>query len=365
MTRIAIASVSILPGDAVGNDIQHMRRALTGAGHHVELFASRPARTEPCDEDGRTIPSFLGRDRSAVLLYHHAISWPQGFEAALQARCRRVIRYHNVTPAHFYDAISPKYAGYCRDGREQMRRLARTPCDLYLSDSVYNQTELLEAGADANRCRVIPPFHQIDRLRQVQADPEVLRDYGDGATNLLFVGRRVPNKGHRFLIDAFAAYRQHYEPNSRLLLVGKGDPVLGEYATGLREQVKRLGLKGCVMFLDGATDAELKAYYQTSSVFVVASEHEGFCVPVVEAMALGVPVVAYGTTAVPHTLGEAGLVWDEPDPFLLAQSVHTVVRDAALRQRLIQRGFQRYQERFDNQQIQAAFLDAVLPLCAA
>jgi glycosyltransferase involved in cell wall biosynthesis len=111
----------------------------------------------------------------------------------------------------------------------------------------------------------------------------------------------------------------------------------------------------------------LKGYYQTASAFVVASEHEGFCVPVVEAMALGVPVIGYGSTAVPHTVGDAALVWDEPDPFLLAQSLDAVLRDAETRRRLTERGRRRYHNLFDNRRIERDFLHALRPLltCAA
>ena len=108
----------------------------------------------------------------------------------------------------------------------------------------------------------------------------------------------------------------------------------------------------------------MRAYYETASALVVASEHEGFCVPVVEAMALGVPVVAYGTTAVPHTLGDAGLVWDEPDPFLLAQSIDTVVRDGPVRRRLIERGKRRYRALFASERIEQDFLHALQTLAA-
>jgi glycosyltransferase involved in cell wall biosynthesis len=282
-----------------------------------------------------------------------------------EARCRRVVRYHNVTPAHFYDILSPKYADYCRTGRAQMRELARAGCDLYLSDSPFNQQELLAAGAPAERCRVVPPFHQVDRLVNVEPDPEVLRDYGDGRTNFLFVGRRVPNKGHRILLDAFAAYRRHHDPDSRLLLIGKGDAALAAYTAALRAQVRRLGLQGHVVFLEGVTEGELRAFYERASAFLVASEHEGFCVPLVEAMALGVPVVAYATTAVPDTLGEAGLAWPEPDPYLLAQSAARVAKDGGLRRRLAEAGRRRYRDCFATAHLERAFADALRPLLHA
>ncbi len=95
---------------------------------------------------------------------------------------------------------------------------------------------------------------------------------------------------------------------------------------------------------------------------MVASEHEGFCVPVVEAMALGVPIVGYGSTAVPHTVGDAGLVWDEPDPFLLAQSLDVVLRDEPTRRRLTEHGRRRYHSLFENRRIEHAFLNPLRPM---
>ncbi|MGH7224465.1 MAG: glycosyltransferase, partial [Gemmataceae bacterium] len=165
--------------------------------------------------------------------------------------------------------------------------------------------------------------------------------------------------GHRYLLDAFAVYHHRYNANSRLVLIGRGEPRQDKYTQSLRQQVWRLGLSGHVIFVDSASDAELKAYYERASVFVLASEHEGFCVPVVEAMALQVPIVAYGSTAVPHTLGDAGLVWDNTDPFLLAQSIDTVVRDVTVRRGLTERGRRRYLEWFTNQRIEDDFLRAL------
>ncbi len=365
MTRIAIVSPTILPGDAVGHDILHSWRILRSQGHEVELFSTNWGTPDPRNQDELHVRDYLHDDPSALLILHHAIGWIHAVPVVTAAKCRRVVKYHNVTPARFYDSLNEGYADLCRKGRTQLRELIQSSCDLYLADSPFNLADLIAMGADPDCCAVTPPFNDIPHLLEIEADPDVRRDYGDGRTNLLFVGRRAPNKGHRFLIDAFAAYHEHYNPNSRLLLVGKGDPSLAEYTAALREQVRRLDLTGHVIFLDGATESELRGYYETASALVVASEHEGFCVPVVEAMALGVPVVAYGTSAVPHTVGDAGLVWDEPDPFLLAQSVDAVVRDADLRRCLAERGWRRYQQLFCNDRIEQTFLHALRPLLDA
>jgi glycosyltransferase involved in cell wall biosynthesis len=182
---------------------------------------------------------------------------------------------------------------------------------------------------------------------------------------LLFVGRLVPHKGHRFLIDAFAAYNHHYNPSSRLVLVGKGDWHLGPYSRALDEQARRLRIRGQVVFVvGGATEEELRAYYDCAHAFVVASEHEGFCVPVVEAMALGVPVVGYGAAAVPGTVGDAGLVWDEPEPFLLAESIAHAVDDGLERDWLRAAGLRRYEEKFTLPRIEAEFVRAMAAVAA-
>jgi glycosyltransferase involved in cell wall biosynthesis len=361
MPRIAIVSPAIVPSDAIGRDVLHMARILRARGHNVGLFSTTWGRREPRDDDGVHVRSFLHGDSSAVLILHHAIGWPHALPLAA-ARCRRVVKYHNVTPASFYEGLDDAYAALCRQGREQLRALIEANCDLYLADSAFNLDEMRALGAEPRRCAVVHPFNDLETLLQIDADAEILRDYGDGRTNVLFVGRRAPNKGQRFLLDAFAVYHHHYNGNSRLVLIGKGDPKQEKYTQALRHQVWRLGLCGHVVFVDSATDAELKAYYQRAAAFALASEHEGFCVPLVEAMALRVPIVAHAATAVPHTVGDAGLLWDNNDTFLLAASLHTVVRDDAARRQLIERGWRRYRECFANDRLEDDFLRALRPL---
>jgi len=359
MARIAIVSQSLVKGDAVSNDVLEMHRVLTRRGHEVALFsghwdlADLPCR--PVSDAG----AFLRSDPSSVLIYHHSTGFEAGVALLARVTCKRIVRYHNVTPAHFLEGISQALADPCRQGREQLQVLARAECSLYLSDSAYNERELVAQGAKAARCTVVPPFHHIDRLAALQADAEVLRACRDGRTNVLFVGRLAPHKGHPALLEAFAVYHRLYDSNSRLLLIGKEDPRLEPFNVRLREQARRLGVQGAVTFTGEVSDECLKAYFEAADVFVSTSEHEGFCVPLVEAMALRLPIVAHGSSAVPDTVGPAGLLWDTPDPFLLAESIACVTRDQSVRAALGERGWQRYQERFHNQRIEERFLEAV------
>ncbi len=361
MSRIAIVCPAILPGDAIGRDALHMGRVLRDQGHEVEWFSTTWGRLQPRSDNDVHVRDYLADDPSAILILHHAIGWPHAVPLIAETKCRHIVKYHNVTPPHYYDSLDVEYAELCRRGRSQLHEIIVHGCDLYLADSPLNQKDLLELGADPRRCVVLPPFNDLENLLAIKPDAEVLRDYGDGRANLLFVGRRAPNKGHRSLLDAFAVYHSRYNPNSRLVLVGKCEPKQGKYSQSLREQVWRLGLHGHVIFVDSVTVAELRAYYERAAAFVLTSEHEGFCVPLVEAMALQVPIVAYGTTAVPHTVGDAGLVWDEPDPYLLAQSIDRVVRDVAVRGSLTERGRRRYQQWFANPRLERRFVYALRP----
>ena len=359
MTKIALVAPTLAPGDAVGNDVLHMAELFRGRGHNVALFADHVGSvTTTCQPIARAA-AFLGRDRSALLVYHHSIDCAAGVGLVHRARCRRVVRYHNVTPAHFFAGLDAACAADCRKGREQVAELARAGCDLYLSDSAYNQDELLQAGAPAPRCVVVPPFHLIEKLEGVAPDAETLDACADGRTNLLFVGRLAPNKGHAALIDAFAVYHHNYDRDCRLLLIGKEDERLTRYAESLGERVRQRGVCGSVTFAAAPTVAVLKAYYASADVFVIASEHEGFCVPVVEAMALELPVAGFRSTALPDTLGNAGVLWNERSTWLLAESVACLRRERPVYEEFQERGRRRYLERFTNTCIESQLFAAL------
>jgi glycosyltransferase involved in cell wall biosynthesis len=270
-----------------------------------------------------------------------------------------VLKYHNVTPWHFFQGVHGAFVQACVAGRDQMGRLARLGCDRYLADSGYNLAELVEHGAPPAAGAVVPPFHQVDRLHAVEPDPVVLRAYQDGRCNILMVGRIAPNKGHAQLIDAFAVYHHEYNRTSRLLIVGKADERTGSFQQGLLERVAQRELGEAVVFTGPASDQALRACYQVADVFAITSAHEGFCVPLIEAMAMKVPVVALGSSAIPETVGRAALVWETAEPYLLAESIHQLTTDPAARAALTAAGWQRYREQFSNERIEGRFLQAL------
>lgn len=152
----------------------------------------------------------------------------------------------------------------------------------------------------------------------------------------MFVGRVAPPKGQHDLIKAFACYRRLYDPQARLRLVGSW---MGEqYPWALTRYANRLGLGASVDLTGPVSQAELAAYYSAADVFVSASDHEGFCIPVVEAMSFGVPVVSHAAGAVPETAGGAAIILEDKSALETAAAVARLMRDDRLRSALVREG---------------------------
>ena len=243
--------------------------------------------------------------------------------------CRRVILYHNITPPGYFTIFHPQTAEKLRQGREQMAALAGA-ADINLADSRFNAAELVQAGY--TDVRVLPLVIDFRRL-DVRPDPTVMEAYRDGIPNVLFVGRCAPNKCIDDLIRLFAVYQRNLRPPSRLLHVGSFTGM--EAYHGLcRIQARNLGLSE-VHFLGSVSRAQLAACYRVADVFLSASEHEGFCIPLLESMHFDVPVIAFAAGAVPETMDGAGILYRDKSPAPVAEMLDRLVADPALRQAVI------------------------------
>lgn len=358
MRRVAIISPCIIPS-AVGHDIIGMYKALRSQNINALMFSENC----PPDSDHDSfhhlyqINSHINEDD--VVVYHHAIGWDNGLRILKELKCRKIIKYHNVTPPEFFCGINKIYETLCTRGRQQLQDLASMECQLYISDSVYNMRELIEAGVPENKSIVIPPFHNVDRLLSIKAEPIILQEYIDDNFNVLMIGRVVPNKGHIELIEAFAVL-QTLLPKSRLFIVGKKEFLLSAYNNKIGSKINSLGLSSRIIVTDEVTDSELKAFYLVSHCFLITSHHEGFCVPLVEAMSMKIPIVAYGSSAIPETAGNAGVILDSNDPVLIATTIEGILKDKNLQYELGEIGHKRYREAFDNKVIEKMFLEAIL-----
>jgi glycosyltransferase involved in cell wall biosynthesis len=249
------------------------------------------------------------------------------------------VNYHNLTPPSAYDKWEPAIAAEQRWARRQIGNLSGR-ASLAICDSSYNARELESSGYRATA--VCPVLVDMERFGPGEASdvPEISdgiahRD-ADGRTRWLFVGRIAPHKAQHRLVEALATYAKFYGDNVRLDLIGRPGSI--RYAQAVRGCAEELGVGDLVTIAGDLDDRAVGTYYRKADVFVSASVHEGFCVPIVEAMYHGVPVVALGCAAVPETVGGAGLLVDRSDPAVLATAVHSVVSDESLRVRLVEDG---------------------------
>lgn len=355
--RIAQLVPGVHPHDAVSNDSLRMTAALRAAGHEVAMFAWLVKGVDEPVLEPTAIESWI-RSSDDVVIYHYCTGLDYPVDFLARTRARRVVRYHNVTPPGFFRGWSPGFVASCEAGRAQLPRLARLGCELYLGCSDYNNADFIAAGVDPGRCAVLPPLHACgDILRSKPDFARIPRTFG--APLLLMVGRIAPNKGYLELLDAVAACRQGVHPETRLLAFGKLDPNLASYGSAVQARIDALGLRDHVTIIGDAGDAELRAGFEAATAMVMPSAHEGFCVPLLEAMALGTPVIAYGSSAIPETLGDAGLVWESRDAALIAASVAHVHRNAQLRAGLRERGRARYDAHFAPEVLERSLIDII------
>jgi glycosyltransferase involved in cell wall biosynthesis len=339
-------------GDAIGDSARLMRDAFRRWGHDADVHALQL--DEDLEGDGLRWPGPPATAADTVIL-HYAL--PSPLTAALAGHAgRRVLIHHNITPPEFFTAWDAEMARICALGRSELPSLAAT-VHLGLGDSEYNRRELEEAGFASTG--VLPIYLDFDRYRE-PPDPVLMRMLGDGRINIVFVGRVAPNKRHDDLIRMAACWKRFISPDIRLVLVGKGPRTRG-YADALQSLMYELGFTAAeVVFTGHVSHRELLACYATAHVFVSMSAHEGFGVPLVEAMLMDVPVLARRATAVPHTLGPAGVLFDDEPLDEVAEMAHRLATDRELRAAVL-RGQRRRLEAFAPAAVEAALRRYVSP----
>jgi len=274
----------------------------------------------------------------AAIIFHASIGEPEVTEVLLGRSEPLVVVYHNITPAEYFEAVEPGFAGLLRSGRQELAQL-RGRASLALGVSEYNADELRELGFDPVG---VAPLVVAHGGGAVEPDPGVLERLAEaGGPQFLFVGQLMPHKRPDFLVQAFHILRTYLDPRAGLVLAG---PARNDrYAAAVRQYVAELALPD--VWLTGAvSDEQLAALYQGATAFVTATEHEGYCAPLVEAMRCGLPIVARRFAAVPGTLGTAGLLLEAEDgPTVFAEAMYAVATDDGARSRLVTAGRARAQ----------------------
>jgi len=320
-------------GDAVSDQAFLIQRWLRELGFVSELYAER---IQP-ELAGRVLPAGEYRPRSVetCVIHHHAVgSIVAG--RLMEIGLPQILIYHNITPPEFFEQTNPALADSLKRGRQQLAQM-RPLVLLGLGASIYSEGELILLGYAPTG---VLPIVLDESSYSILSNDELVRRCDNGRPLLLFVGRFMPNKRQEDLIKLLY-YLRRARPDARLVLVGNTDN--REYVDWQRALARDLGVEAAVAFTGHVSHQDMITYYRAADLYVSMSEHEGFGKPLIESMYCGLPVLAYASSAVPDTLGGAGILFHRKDYEALAELVGLLLEDDDLRGRVVERQFARVQ----------------------
>jgi L-malate glycosyltransferase len=314
-------------GDAIGHEVLGIQRVLQAAGYESDIFVeTADRRLESLTTDYRDMVGAISPED--VLIHHFSIG-SRASRTAYALPGRMVLVYHNITPPEYFLGVHKELVKLCFRGRRELKAYI-SRAELALGDSEFNREELANLGfPSTDVLPVVPDFTHLD----LPPNTVATAPFDDGWTNIMFVGRVIPNKKFEDVIRAFHVYRTRHNPRSRLVLVGSYGG-FERYLAMLHGLIGRLGTPD-VHFLGHVSNQELTAFYDIADLFLCASEHEGFCVPLVESFYKRVPVLAFAATAVPATMDGGGVLYTTKDPFEVARLMEAVLDDEAVEANVI------------------------------
>lgn len=334
---------SLRTGDTAGNNVMQECLALREEGYVVNLYSSH------YDDsflqyliDRDSLVKFVRRE-DALVIYHHSIYWEEGALLLKGSTCKVYLRYHNIAPDHFFIRYSEPFANLARQGRQQTIDIVSSKrIHHYIADSEFDAKELKEYGVPSNAIDVLAPFNKIHEFESLRADPALLESLLDGKIHVLSVGRMVPNKGLHHAISVIDRYLSYYGNDIRFNIIGGSDPHFQGYVHELHDLVHHYNMSRHVIFHGNVDFSTLHTHYVASHALLLLSEHEGFCLPILEAQYHKLPIIALDRGAVKKTLGEEQLVTENIDIDFFAAAIHSVVSNNITRNYLTHRGYENY-----------------------
>jgi glycosyltransferase involved in cell wall biosynthesis len=343
-------------GDAISSHARGLRRLLRTWGHSSEIFAQHigPSVRQDCLH----IANFP-RGHDSITIYHYSIGADEITDLFLTSPGKRLLIYHNITPHHYFADYDPYEVEMTKSGRDGLADL-QDAADMVLADSAFNCGELTETGF--RNPRILPILVDYAAFEAITPCAATMHQFDDDWINFLFVGRLVPNKRQDHLITAFAYYNRFINRRSRLFLVGSDDKE--SYVRRLRRLSHVLEMEDHIEFTGHVGLPQLLAYYKLADLFLCMSEHEGFCVPFLEAFHHDVPVLAYKAAAIPETMGDAGVLVSAKDYKAIAEMADLLITNRELRDQVILRQ-NRSLARFEPQLVAQKFRAYLNELIAA
>jgi len=354
MKRIIQLLAGYTNGDAISNHARALQKLFRSWGHESLITAPRQ---HVHHKLRGTMPGMEELDfrEGDVVILHLSIGGKVNEVFASLTQCKRAIIYHNITPPEYFRGLNNEICSVLELGLEHVKMLAGV-ADVNMAVSQFNAGELVKIGYD--KVDVVP---LVIQLREMDRAPSqtTLKDFDDDLTNILFVGRVAPNKCIDDLICAFYYYQKYHNPNSRLHLIGASSAT-PFYYQGLLQQVMTLGAEN-VHFSGFTSDKALRAYYQMSDLFLCMSEHEGVCIPLLEAMHVNMPVLAYAAAAIPETMDGAGVLTHEKHWPSIAAMMDEMIRNQGFRDHVIE-GQNKRMARYQDQNLEAKLKQSLAPI---
>ncbi|MFU0800670.1 MAG: glycosyltransferase family 4 protein [Xylanivirga thermophila] len=333
MWRVDQIMPTIVYGDAVSNHALALKEILHSMGYKSEIYAQNIG--ESLRHSVYNVDDYKATGEKNAVIYHMSTGTDLNYKIRDLKVDKKIMIYHNITPPEYMMHYSLRDYKIVKAGREQLNIL-NDSFDYVFGDSEYNCKELLDLGYEkVEHLPILIPYSDYEK----QADKDIMEKYTDGNVNILFVGRIAPNKRQEDIIKTFYYYKKYINPGARLFLVGSYEG-MERYYNALLDLVNALDIED-VYFTGKVPFSHILAYYRVANVFLCMSEHEGFCVPLIESMYFNVPIIAYNAAAIPYTLDGAGILINKKDYIMTAELINRLVNDKTLKDRLVHNGRRR------------------------
>jgi len=337
-------------GDAISDYAIEIQKILKSHGYNSEIFCEY---LDPGykNKGYRFAKYFDFKSEDDLIIFHYSMGSyivPFVYEEAK----RIILIYHNISPHYYFRNINLNVYKECLLGREWLSLFVNR-VENVIADSEYNKKELEDFGF--KNVKVLPIKINFNKFDE-EVSLALINKYRGGRINWIYIGRIAPHKKVEDVIRTFYLYQRYFCNRSGLFLVGiyKG---FERYYYSLIRMTEELGIRD-VIFTSHASTRILSSLLKASDIFIILSEHEGFCVPLLEAMYCGVPVIASAAGAIPYTLKDAGVIVKERNYLAIAALINEILNNRDLRDKIIKHQFKVIRE-YKDYNYEGEFIKAI------
>lgn len=324
--RIIQTHSSLDYGDGVSNSMINIHHLLREMGVDASIYTRHVNEKvkqycNPIDE--------LNVDKNDIVLHHFSGCDPDSVRIKNYS-CNKVLVYHNITPPMYFAEESDSRK-HVVGGLNQLSEVANY-CDYFVAVSNYNAEDLTKSGRINGEVDILPNYVNFEKIGNVQSNA-IYKNVRKVV--FLSVGRIAANKKQEDVINIFLNYHNFIDSDCLLYIVGNNEQT-PEYSRFLMEGIQASNCRDKIIFTGKVSDEELYSYYKSADIFLCMSEHEGFCIPLLESMFFEIPTIAYDSSAVKYTMGDAGVLLFNKNYKEIAKLIQVINEDSDVRKKIIQ-----------------------------